>query len=267
MSDLAANLRRSAVVAAALLSGCVGTELPPSLWPPQDFVVELEEVRFVDDGVHVLRRFRVDASGVALYGESEQPLLLPGTNVSLPVFDRLAIYRLAPECVRALSRRICRIGSPDLSVDPGVHGTAEIGLVVRWQAFQAREELTGAGRLHGVLAEIVALVAAYLPPGVQLHTQFGRKVVPVLTGVPEVAESGDGALSAYRELREQSGNAPNFLLEGLALACARGARDDADRWLEAWTSATAEQRSRAPAFGDKAAPLQPAQLRELLPPQ
>ena len=88
-----------------------------------------------------------------------------------------------------------------------------------------------------------------------------------LRGVPEVADSAAGALQAYRQLRDAGERGPDFLLEGLALACRQDQRDDAAKWLEEWSAATSQQRARAPAFTDQSAPLQPSQLRELLPPQ
>ena len=115
---------------ALLLTGCVSEQLPPSIWPPPDFSLTVEEVRLEGRAANVIRRFRVGADGVAVYGTSSQPLVDGATGVSLPVFDRLAVYQLEPDCVRALARRLDRLGITEIEGSAAdENGAATTGIV------------------------------------------------------------------------------------------------------------------------------------------
>ena len=96
-------------------AACVGDPLEPSIWPPANFSLDVEESRQDGDAMHVVRRLRVEASGVVLYATSSRPLVDASGAVSLPVFDRMSIYRLEPAAVRALSRKLDRLGVDELA--------------------------------------------------------------------------------------------------------------------------------------------------------
>jgi hypothetical protein len=225
---------------------CVGNGLPPSIWPPENFRLVVEELNIEGGFAHVVRRFQVDATGLVIYGTSSRPLVGSKPPQTWPVFDRLAIYRLESKCVRGLARRLARLGIDEItaSASPGADG---IGQHIQWQAFGSHPtELQSSGRLRGPIAEVMAEVAAHLPPGEAFEVQLNRPIEPVLHGVPAPAESAEGALAAYTELLRSNPDDEDLLLAAYALACAVGDRAQAVRWLEQWREV---QRSLPPEAG------------------
>lgn len=246
-------------------TACVGDLLEPSIWPPANFSLDVEESRQDGDVMHVVRRLRVEASGVVLYATSSQPLVDPTGSVSLPVFDRMAIYRLEPAAVRALSRKLDRLGVDELAAaDSGAAG--DVDLVLRWRAFAEQRVLTCVGRPRAGLAEVLALVAAHLPPGEALETPIGRPVVPVLSGVPAPREDAAGALAAVCSQLADRPADRELLLIAFGLAARIGARADAEQFLRQWQAAAQAEVGDAPFATDPGSSpaAQAAAYRELL---
>ncbi|MCK5945189.1 MAG: hypothetical protein KAI24_24585 [Planctomycetes bacterium] len=255
-------------IPALAAASCIGGSLPPSVWPPANFRLVVDELKARDDGLRVVRRLHVDASGVVVYGTSARPLVDPETGASLPVFDRLSVYRLEPKSVRALARKLDRYGIGDLVVPMPASGLGEgPGLVLTWQAFAQRRVLTSTGRLRGRIGEIMALVAAHLPPGEQFESEMSRSVVPVLRGAPEPVVDVAGALTALREQLEQRPEDTVLLLEAFALACRADDRALAVELLERWLQvAEAEFGTSGFATDPDAAPRRRAEaMRRMLP--
>lgn len=247
--------------------GCLQSGLAPSIWPPEDFRLTVEELHFEGSLAHVTRRLVVDHDGLVVYGTSARPLVDPTTGTSLPVFDRLAIYELVPICVRALARRIDRLGVMAIDSQPGeADAVADGGVVVVWQAFGSRRVLPVRGRVRGPLAEIMAVVGAHLPPGETFDVELNRPIVPVLRGVPEPRADASGALAALDDLAQQRASDAELLLDGFALACSLGRRDEAERLLAKWTELTAPERTGSGAFRDGPR-LGPELLGQFLPPR
>ena len=246
-------------------AACVGDPLEPSIWPPANFSLDVEESRQDGDAMHVVRRLRVEASGVVLYATSSRPLVGASGAVSLPVFDRMAIYRLEPAAVRALSRKLDRLGVDELAAsDSGAPGSVD--LVLRWRAFAEQRVLTCVGRPRAGLADVLALVAAHLPPGEALETPIGRPVVPVLSGVPAPREDAAGALAAVcSQLADRPGDR-ELLLVAFGLAVRLGARADAEEFLRQWQAAAQAEVGDAPFATDpgNSPAAQAAVYRELL---
>lgn len=238
------------------------------MWPPADFELRVEEIRLDGASPQVVRRFRALADGLVTCATARTSILDPETGVRLPVFDRMSAYRLVPTSIRALARRIHRAGILDLDTRQGERGVAGPGwLVLHWRAFDRTTAITANGRVHGPMAEILSVVAAHLPEGesFDLPGLAERPVVSVLRGVPRPLEDGAAALSAHqRLLRERSGDR-TLLEDAFALACANGRRQDAERLLEQWAEATADERRRLESFPDGAPHLTPGILRRLLP--
>jgi hypothetical protein len=259
-------------------AACKADARAASIWPPSDFEIIVEELELDGAEARVMRRFRAGPDGLVTYGTSTQSVVDPETHTLLPVFDRLSVYRLVKESIRALARRLVRAGIAELDRIQGERGVEEgPGLAMTWQAFGRRHVVTARGRLHGPMAEIMALVVAHLPPG----ENFGlpglaqRPVVPVLRGVPAPREDAAGALEAHERMlaerkeweREQSIARPEdqaWLLDAFALACHLSRRNRAEALLQRWSDATAAQRT-ANTFPDEEPRLRPEVLQRMLP--
>jgi len=252
-----------ASAAATSFAGCSYTGLPPSIWPPANFALEIEELRFEGDLAHVVRRARVDAQGVFVYGTASRHLVDAATGASLPVFDRLAVYQLEPECLRALSRKVAGLVEGLQQGEPGE--PSPTGVVLRWRAFDTEAAWSAQGRPRGRFHEVVKELAGYLPKGEAFATPV-RGARRVLRGVPAPKQGAAAALAAYEQVVELSEDDDELLLDAFALACDVGDRSAAERWLERWTEATADERASAPAFRDGPPALSPAVLQRLLPP-
>ena len=256
------------VVIGIAAAGCVGSERPPSIWPPEDFLLVVEEVRQDGDAMHVLRQLRVDDRGVVVYGTSAEPLVDLQSGVSLPVFDRLSVYRLEPTSARSLARSLARLGIADWT-PPARAGDGPLGLSISWRAFGGQHALGSVGRPRGRLAEILALVASYLPPGESFDAALRRPVVPVLRGVPQPRRDLEGARSALGDQLAERPDDATLLINAFALACRAGDRTAAERLLERWVAARlAEVGAEVDAFADdpEDAPARQAEvLRRLLP--
>ncbi|HEB54112.1 MAG TPA: hypothetical protein ENI87_12740 [bacterium] len=251
------------------VAGCIGKRLPPSVWPPPNFLLVVEETELDGGSVHVVRRFRVDARGLVVYGTSLRPLVDKATGTSLPVFDRLSIYRLEPKCVRGLARRLDRLDIPEIVVEELPANGTGVGLTISYRAFAADVILPAAGRLRGEVAEIVALVTEHLPPGEQFGIGVNRAIKPVLRGVPMPATGAAPALAAYRALIAEAGDEadPDLVLDAFALACRIGARAVAEHLLDRWQALMAGRRRSGFEDDPSAAPTLRAELlRTFLPP-
>lgn len=242
------------VISAVLLAGCVGNGLPPSVWPPNNFRLVVEEVQREGASAHVIRRLQVVADGTVIYGTSSTPLVDAATGASLPVFDRLSVYRLEPKCVRALARRIDRLGISDFvvpasAVGQGVGQGVGPGLTLQWQAFGSQRVVPSSGRLRGQMAEIMAVVASHLPPGEAFATEMSRPIVPVLRGVPEPTSGVVDALLAFNERIAEDPDDGDLVLAAYALACSAGERRHAEMLLASWLQLE-RSKPRQPGFAD-----------------
>jgi hypothetical protein len=249
------------------VSACASDALPDSLWPPSDFEIQIEEVRLDGAEARVVRRFRAVANGLVTYGTSSKSVADRETSTLLPVFDRLSVYRLVPTSIRALSRRLYRCGCGELERIQGERGVTDgPSLALTWKAFGQRHVVTARGRLHGPMAEIMAVVAAHLPPG----ESFGlpglaeRPVVPVLRGVPLPGVDAPGALRVHEDLLRAHPEDEGWLLDAFALACDLAQRDHAIDLLARWSGVVGALRPPG-AFPEEEPRLVPAVLERMLP--
>lgn len=268
--------QRAAIAAGfalCVLAGCAEHDPPPSIWPPADFRCEVEEVTLRDGVLQVTRRASFDASGLVVYGTAARSLVDAETRTALPVFDRLAVYRLEPSCVRLFARKLDQRGVATIDAVQGERGaTDDAGVVLRWRAFGGERTIAARGRVHGSMADILATVCAHLPNGERFTALPAdeRPVVPMLRGVPDPAVDGAGALQVYTTLLTQQGDDEQWLLDAYALACAGGKRAAAEAFLQRWSALDAARRAQRAAtpFPDEKPPgLSADVLRRLLPPQ
>lgn len=254
---------------AVVLAACAGNNLPESIWPPRDFDLIVEEVALDGARAQVTRRFRARADGIVSYATAARSVVDPETGTALPVFERLSIYRLVPTSIRALARRIERIGILELDTVQGERGVVEgPSLVLTWQAFGRRHVITARGRLHGAMAEVLAVVSSHLPEGEDfgLPGVADRPVVPVLRGVPAPLDDASAALSAHVDLCELRSDDEDLLLDAFALACHLGRRSVAEELLARWLEATAARRRQQQLFPEEEPMLAESVLERMLPP-
>ncbi|MEO6593602.1 MAG: hypothetical protein ABIP94_02490 [Planctomycetota bacterium] len=238
------------------------------MWPPDDFELIIEEIHVDDGAARVVRRFRAGSDGVVAYATSSSSVVDAESATLLPVFDRLAVYQLVPTSIRALARRLDQAGIADLERVQGERSATDgPSLAVVWHAFGRRQVITARGRVHGAMAEILAVVAAHLPPGETfgLPGEAERPVVPVLRGVPVPVSDAIGALRAHQDLLALHPDDRALMLDAFALACQLARRDTAEGLLRRWTEATADQRRQQEMFPEGEPRLTPEVLQRLLP--
>lgn len=238
------------------------------MWPPSNFELRVEEVRIDNDGPRVVKRFRALADGVVTWATSSRAIVDPESGTLLPVFDRMCAYRLVPTAIRALARRTHRAGVLDLETRQGERGVpTDTYLVLSWQGMDRSTTITAVGRVHGPMAEILAMVLAHMPEGemFELPGLADRPVVPVLRGVPAPKDDPGGALLEHQSLLQQRFADRTWLEDAFALACRVENRAVAESLLEQWATATAEQRHATEMFPEGERRLTPEVLRRLLP--
>lgn len=240
-------LHRALFTAAALsLAGCASEDLPPSVWPPPNFRLQVEELHSDGSRLDVVRRFDVRDDGLVVYCTSSEPLVDAATGTSLPVFDRMAVYQLEPKCVRGLARRLDRLGIATTETGKPVGDELldgdRVGLAIRWQAFGPEIQLAVQGRLRGQIAEMLAVISGHLPPGERFGVDSERPIVSVLRGVPEPTEDVDGALEALLGLLQRHGDERQRLQHAFALACRSGRRETAEQLLQRWQQLVQQER-------------------------
>lgn len=244
----------AALVGALAFAGCAAEELRPTIWPPADFRIEVEESQDVGGHRVVGRRFVVDAAGVAVYATATAVVAAPDAAVALPVLDRLCSYRLVPECVRSLARKLHRLGIGTLEDAPAEAPASRLSL--RWRAFGDARDIRSGANVEWALGEILALLSAHLPPGEPAFAGVdpARKVEPAIDGAP--APAVDPAAGAF--WRERAAARPGdegAWAAAFADACRRGVRREANDLLQQW------QQAAGAAAGSRI-----AECRRLLPP-
>jgi hypothetical protein len=263
---------RWCVASLAVLAGCVGDDLQPSIWPPADFVCAVEQLEFDGGNVHVTRRLRIAADGLAVYGTSSASLIDWDTGTTLPVFERVSAYRLVPSSVRAFARRLDRLGIGELDTAQGERNAiGATAVVLDWQAFGKRRRISARGRLHGPMVEILNTVLAHMPPGERFVVPGNaeRAVVPVLRGVPEPKDDAVGSLALFQQLVNERPDDRELLLDAFALACRASRRDEALGLARQWQAADAAEPgalAEVPAAAEASVGLDFAILERMLPP-
>lgn len=256
----------------ALLLGsvgaCVGTAAPvPSEWPPDDFRLQVEELREGPTGAVASRRFTVDHTGLCIYGRSSDPLVDPVTRTAVPVFKTICAYRLRDECTRLLARKLHRRGVLDLDPEQGDRReTQGVSLRLAYRAFGNEKVVIASGQIHGSLVRVLHVVNAYVPPAevFTLPGMVGDPEPRTLTGVPPLADGILGALTFHESLLESRPGDPDLLLDAFALACVAPDRAAAERLLARWSAARSVGASPGAPFTDPPR-LLPEILERMLP--
>lgn len=250
-----------------LFGACTGNALPESIWPPADFELVVEERSFGDEDRGV-RQFRAWADGTVSFATADAAVTDAETGTALPLFDRVAVYRLVPTSIRALARRVHGCGILELDTVQGERNVQDGPRVtLTWRAFGRERVITARGRVHGAMADVLAIVAAHLPEGERFELQqaSGRPVVPVLRGVPAPRRDPAGALRAHLDLLADRPAAQHLLLDAFALACALPRRSVAEELLARWLEIDAAVRRQQQMFPELEPGTSAEALERLLP--
>jgi hypothetical protein len=269
-SSRARRVALAASLASSLgaLAACSAPSLAESVWPPADFEIVVEELRFAGVDMRVQRRFRARADGVVVYACAPVAVQDELSGAAWPVFERMSVYRLVPTCIRALARRVHRLGVLELDRAQGDQGPgSELAIRLSWRAFEQARVVTTIGRAHGALAEILRTVAEYLPDGERFELKgiADRPVTSVLRGVPGPADDARGALTTLRGFLADAPDDTDLMLDCFALACRGGERAVAEELLQQWSEATVAARRQQEQFPEEGVHLTPAILARMLP--
>lgn len=235
------RLRRAVAGAALALlpsigPSCISNSSPPSVWPPDDFRLIVSGVTRARGGERVEQRFRLLADGLAVYREARRAV--PGTPLDLPVFTRVAAYRLRPESVRACGRQLERAGLFDRVLGQSINREQDgQHVALSWRAFGGEGQVSSYVDNGGSLDRIVHVVNSFLPEGhaFRFEALSGEPEPKRLVRVPEPLDSGAGALLCHRRFVETWPDEPALQLDLFALAWAEGDVDTARGAFESLT--------------------------------
>lgn len=235
-------------------------------WPPPDFRLAVEEYRpFEGERIAPARSFVVLADGTALYREAAHLRFDPDGTLALPVFASACCYRLVPDSVRLLSRKLHKAGALDLAgqVEPR-SGDRVLNFGLRSGGKQV--QVTAFGQVRGSLARQVRIANSYMPERCEFVPagMGGDPEQNRLRGVPAPVESLDGSLAFHLELLERFPKDAMLLLDAFVLACAKGDRELARSLLRRWRDLDAAAPATGP-FDDDNRPPTVAQLMRLIP--
>lgn len=260
------NLRICLLGALALASCATKGREDAAAWPPPDFRLAVEEYRpFEGDRIAPARSFVVLADGTALYREAAQLRFDPEGTLALPVFASACCYRLVPDSVRLLSRKLHKAGALDLASQVEARSGDRV-LAFGLRSGGRQVQVTAFGQVRGALARQVRIANSYmperrefLPAGMGGDPEENR-----LRGVPAPVESLEGSLAFHLELLERFPKDAMLVLDAFVLACAKGDRDLASSLLRRFRDLGTDAPAPGP-FDDDNRPPTVAQLMRLIP--
>ncbi len=252
----------------ALLTGC-GSTAPQgeTVWPPQDFVLEVEWSSGGPPAQAQTKRFTVDASGVCVYSKSASPVIDPVSRAALPVFETMCAYRMRLECTRLLARKLHLRGIATLEPQQGAVDDVDAPAIrLRHGAFGPPRIYTAVGQAHGTFVRVLHVVNSFLPSSESfwLPGMAGDSEPEHLADVPAPLAGAGAALAWHEERLALVGDRTGPLLEAFALACRVGDRARSEQLLSRWEASVYVAASQTAPFGDGPR-LQPEMLRRMLP--
>ena len=217
-----------------LLPGCYGPAAAESLWPPEDFRLDLKYAVCEEGPEQVRQSALILADGLVVYREADLSLRNSDATIQLPVYQRLCVYQLAPQSIRSLSRELHRV--PVLEVQRVVNPPTEadyhrIDFHLTYKGNEVDVELRD--ELPGLASRVLGVVNGYLPAE---HGITMPRVAPYPTenrvqDVPDIGDSVEGALDYHRRWLADNPASAEILSDTFALACVAREWDVADACL------------------------------------
>lgn len=262
------RLELVSIALCALVAGC-GSTAPQgeTVWPPADFVLEVEWSSGGPPAKAETKRFSVDASGMCVFAKSASPVVDPVSKASLPVFDVMCAYRMRPECTRLLARKLHLRGIATLEPQQGAIDDLDAPAIrLRHGAFGPARMYSAVGQAHGTFVRVLHVVNSFLPPSESfwLPGMAGDSEPEHLADVPAPVAGAAAALAWHEERLSLVGDRSGPLLEAYALACRLGDRARSQQLLARWESNVYVAATETAPFGDGPR-LLPEMLRRMLP--
>jgi len=230
----------------AWLTGCAASPESRSLYPPENFRLNLEYRVEGDGGSQVKRRASIDAQGLVIVREADTSLRSDDGRLAMPVFRRICVYQLHARSIRSLSRWLDQENVKDfnplddLNPPDGEVKVVECGLVYSDNVVS----LVTRGRVFGQMRRVLRAINAFLPEqaGFPNGDEDDERAPSRVQDVPPILDKMVVAL-AYHQERLQGGFAENsWRRDTFALACAAGDWVLAQKTLSAMSKLTESDR-------------------------
>lgn len=215
------------------LCACRGTELPDSVWPPDNFYLEVRGRQLRPDATVERQSLHVFADGLVVYREADPGDAFPGEFP--PVFSKVSAYRLRRESLRTLARSLDQAGLFQLEAVVGVDATALDVVALRCRAFDRDFRAVGRGRVYGEFTDVLHVINSFLPAGCSftLPDMTGEPQSPRLSGAPAPARDVAGAFAFHQSWAELWSEADfAWRCERIGLALRAGERGVAQRLVQ-----------------------------------
>lgn len=210
-----------------LLTSCLASKDLSSIWPPDDFYLEVRGVWTDARGSHQRQQLQVWADGLVVYRQANSDL--PDCPIAIPLFTEVSAYRLDPASIRILSRKLqlrrlydldeIRVDNP---VIDGEHA------VIIWQVRGQQGRISSMSPTSN-LDPVLNLINSYLPEGraIGYSDLAGSPEDREVMQVPSPVDSLSGSLSFHREFADAHLESEELQLHTFALAVAN------EDWQEA----------------------------------
>jgi len=214
-----------------LLTACLSNKNLPSIWPPDDFYLDVSGEFTDDTGNHQRQRFQVWANGLTVYREAKREL--PNCPIPIPLFTEVCAYRLDAASIRSLSQKLQRRGLHDRDEiradNPRFRGDH---VTITWRA-REQEGQTSSLNPDSNLDPVVNLINAFLPEGRSFRYPDlgGSEEEGELIRVPQPSDSLRGSLEYHIELLKDHPEIEDLELHTFALAVAAGDMSEARQRL------------------------------------
>jgi len=230
----------------AWLTGCAASPESRSLYPPENFRLNLEYRVEGDGGSQVKRRASIDAQGLVIVREADTSLRSADGSLAMPVFRRICVYQLHARSIRSLSRWLDQENVKDFNLPDDLDPPAGDVEVVEFGLVYSDNEviLVTHGRVFGQMRRVLRAINAFLPEqaGFPNGDLAADRAPSRVQDVPPLLDSPVAAL-AYHQERLQGGFAENsWRRDTFALACAAGDWVLAQKTLSAMSKLTEPDR-------------------------
>lgn len=213
-------MHAGSVLLLCLLNSCLAHRDQLSIWPPEDFYLEVRGVVTDASGSRQKQQLQVWADGLMVYRQAARDL--PNCPIPIPLFTEVCAYRLDPETIRSLSRKLHLRHLYDLDeirienqVMNGEHA------VIIWHAREQEGRISSMSPTTN-LDPVLNLINSFLPEGhgIVYDDLAGSLEVREVMQVPTPVDSLSGALAFHVELADAHVENQELTLHTFALAIA-----------------------------------------------